>query len=179
MPSSVATRRASSTAESEQQPPCRASSAPSPRGHCCSVTPTTSWPCRRRGAAATLESTPPERATAILTPLAPGSAPGHRRHDGDLVGLPQRRVQSAAEADVLVVQEEVDELARLAVVVEQAALEAREPGVELVDRGAQVGRLHADGRRAPAQVPEGARDAEHRHVAKLLDKARRVRSRGT
>src|SRR5215471_4273722 len=66
MPSIVATRRASSTADREQQPPCRAASSASPRGHCWSVTPTTSWPSRTSSAATTLESTPPDRATAIL-----------------------------------------------------------------------------------------------------------------
>src|SRR5262245_46012557 len=66
MPSIVATRRASSTADSEQQPPCRAASPASPRGHCWSVTPTTSCPSRTSSPAATLESTPPERATAIF-----------------------------------------------------------------------------------------------------------------
>src|SRR5579859_5969890 len=67
MSSSEATRRASSTAESEQHPPCRALSSWSSRGHCCSVMPTTSWPCAWSSAAATEESTPPDIATAILT----------------------------------------------------------------------------------------------------------------
>src|SRR5260370_7294899 len=67
MSSSEATRRASSTALSEQQPPCFADSSVSPRGHCCSVTPTTSWPWACRSAAATDESTPPDIATATLT----------------------------------------------------------------------------------------------------------------
>src|SRR5437588_5372586 len=69
MPSRVATRRASDTAESEQQPPCFSSSASSSRGHCWSVTPTTSWPAACSRAAATEESTPPDMATAILMPL--------------------------------------------------------------------------------------------------------------
>src|SRR5919198_2137825 len=80
MPSSVATRRASSTADSEQQPPWRASSSASSRGHCGRVRPTTSWPCRWSSSAATLESTPPESATAIRmwpsygrAPLRPGA----------------------------------------------------------------------------------------------------------
>src|SRR6266852_4489921 len=66
MSRTVATRRASSTAEREQQPPWRADSSVSRRGHCCRVTPTTSWPCACRSAAATEESTPPDIATAIL-----------------------------------------------------------------------------------------------------------------
>src|ERR1700687_5367607 len=66
MPSREATRRASSTALSEQHPPCLADSFMSSRGHCCRVTPTTSWPCACRSAAATEESTPPDIATATL-----------------------------------------------------------------------------------------------------------------
>src|SRR6478736_1230856 len=71
MPSSAATLRASSTADREQQPPCRDASPESSRGHCCSVTPTTSWPCACSSAAATDESTPPDMATAILNPGSP------------------------------------------------------------------------------------------------------------
>src|ERR1700681_4310437 len=67
MSSSDATRRASSTAFSEQQPAFRLFSSASPRGHCCRVMPTTSWPCACNRAAATDESTPPDIATAILT----------------------------------------------------------------------------------------------------------------
>src|SRR5437879_5183359 len=71
MSSSVATRRASSTALREQHPPWRAASSESSRGHCCRVTPTTSWPCPCRSAAATDESTPPHIATAILICCSP------------------------------------------------------------------------------------------------------------
>src|ERR1700686_1892781 len=67
MPSSEATRRASSTALSEQHPPCLADSSMSSRGHCCSVIPTTSCPCACSSAAATEESTPPDMAIAIFT----------------------------------------------------------------------------------------------------------------
>src|SRR5947207_7764132 len=71
MPSSAATLRASSTADREQQPPCREASSELSRGHCCSVTPTTSWPCACSSAAATDESTPPDIATAILNSGCP------------------------------------------------------------------------------------------------------------
>src|SRR5260370_16992373 len=73
MPSTDATRRASSTAFREQHPPWRAASSESSRGHCWSVTPTTSWPCACSNAAATDESTPPDIAPApfiIPSPLA-------------------------------------------------------------------------------------------------------------
>src|SRR5437588_7863933 len=66
MPRRPATRRASDTAESEQQPPCFSTSASSSRGHCCRVMPTTSCPAAWSSAAATEESTPPERATATF-----------------------------------------------------------------------------------------------------------------
>src|ERR1700682_4149063 len=78
MPSSDATRRASSTALSEQHPPCFADSSMSPRGHCCSVTPTTSWPCACKSAAATDESTPPDIATATFMER---KLPSSRSHD--------------------------------------------------------------------------------------------------
>src|SRR2546421_1729295 len=116
MPSRSATRRASSTAPSEQQPPCRALSSSSPRGHCCRVIPTTSWLCSRRSAAATLESTPPDRATATFIAaslLRRGLAPpGHGGDDGDLVRGGHPRIETPAHPHVLVVQEKVHELPR-------------------------------------------------------------------
>src|SRR5215471_11511849 len=166
MSSSAATRRASSTADREQQPPCLAVSSSSPRGHCWSVTPTTSWPCCRRSAAATLESTPPDSATAILIAGARSGRPAsHRRHDRDLVGLLEGRVEALAHADVLVVEEQVDELPGLARVVEEPALEAGEPRVELIDGRTQVGGLDLDRRLAAAQAAQGSGDAEHGHFA--------------
>jgi hypothetical protein len=71
MSSSEATRRASSTAFSEQHPALRLFCSSSPRGHCCNVMPTTSCPCACRSAAATEESTPPDIATAIFTSGSP------------------------------------------------------------------------------------------------------------
>src|SRR5579859_8218872 len=87
MPSSPATRRASDTADSEQQPPCFSSSDSSSRGHCWRVMPTTSWPAAANRAAATDESTPPERATAtfisrlrLAAAPRPALRPGARPH---------------------------------------------------------------------------------------------------
>src|SRR5436309_2498005 len=65
MPSWAATRRASSTSATLQQP--ESDSPP----HSLSVTPVTSWPAARSRAAATDESTPPLMATSTRT-----SAPG-------------------------------------------------------------------------------------------------------
>ncbi len=66
MSSCRATRRASSTSATEQQP---LSEGPP---HSLSVAPTTSWPASARMAAATEESTPPDMATRIriFTPAA-------------------------------------------------------------------------------------------------------------
>src|SRR5258708_3474355 len=91
MPSSEATRLASSTALSEQHPPCFADSSMSSRGHCCSVTPTTSWPCAWSSAAATDESTPPDIATAILIQRnLPSETTLHRRQQRVRIALPGR-----------------------------------------------------------------------------------------
>ena len=69
IPSCWATRRASSTSATEQQPE---SDGPP---HSLSVAPTTSWPCSTRSAAATEESTPPDIATS--TRMGPVC---HREH---------------------------------------------------------------------------------------------------
>src|SRR5260370_29110544 len=66
----------SSPAHRGRPPPCFADSSMSSRGHCCSVTPTTSWPCAWSSAAATDESTPPDMATAILTEVFPSPLAG-------------------------------------------------------------------------------------------------------
>src|ERR1700730_3629856 len=88
MSSRDATRRASSTADSEQQPPWASTSEAASRGHCWSVIPTTECPAAASSAAATEESTPPERATAIFisrrrlaaAPWVRLSAPGASPH---------------------------------------------------------------------------------------------------
>src|SRR5215831_7035552 len=70
MPSCSATRRASSTSATEQQP--ESDSPP----QSLRVVPTTSWPCSTSSAAATEESTPPDMATMTRTgPVC------HRRSD--------------------------------------------------------------------------------------------------
>src|SRR6266850_8357826 len=66
MPSSRATRRASSTASLPQhEPNRRAGSSDSFHGHTRMVTPTTSTPRSTRSAAATEESTPPDMPTTM------------------------------------------------------------------------------------------------------------------
>ena len=68
MPSCWATRRASSTSATEQQPE---SEGPP---HSLSVAPTTSWPRSARSAAATEESTPPDMATSTRIRILSGRA---------------------------------------------------------------------------------------------------------
>src|ERR1700733_1130206 len=77
MPSCWATRRASSTSATEQDPE---SEAPP---HSLSVAPGTSWPCSTRRAAATEESTPPDIATRTrMDPVCHrGSAAPAQRSD--------------------------------------------------------------------------------------------------
>src|SRR5437016_11071297 len=94
MPSCWATRLASSTSATEQQP----ESLGPPQSFM--VAPTTSWPASRRSAAATDESTPPDMATSTCTSALPQA--GHRFGNGlegelDLVvgaGPSQRQPQA-------------------------------------------------------------------------------------
>ena len=70
MPSRRATCRASSTVAGEQQLPKRlAGSSLSCQGQTRSVMPTTSKPCSTSRAAATEESTPPERPTTMRSAM--------------------------------------------------------------------------------------------------------------
>src|SRR5271155_4346915 len=78
MPSCCATRRASSTSATEQQP----ESEGPPQS--LSVAPTTSYPCSTRRAAATEESTPPDMATSTrMRPVCQlgSAAMSQRGHD--------------------------------------------------------------------------------------------------
>src|SRR5262249_6931780 len=76
--------------------------------------------------------------------------------------------EALAQPDVLVVQEQVDELPRLALVVEQPALEAGEARVQLIDGGPQVARLHRHRGLSVTQAAQGTGDAEHGHFAYSL-----------
>src|ERR1051325_5471691 len=106
MPIWPATRRASSAASSEQQLflNSEAVSATSCRRI---QTPTTSWPCCARSAAATDESTPPDMATRtrLTTPSAPSRHPDAlaervAREDGG--GAARRRKEPGDDLDCLV-----------------------------------------------------------------------------
>jgi hypothetical protein len=63
---------------------------------------------------------------------------GHGRHDRDRVGCGELRVEAVLEAHVLVADEDVDEAAQLAAVVEQPVADAGVGSLEVGDDGAQV-----------------------------------------
>src|SRR5262245_12958456 len=70
---------------------------------------------------------------------ATASASGHRGDDADLVAVLDRRRQAAQIADVLVVDEDVEELLELVAVVEaggQLGVEVADVGQRLADGGA-------------------------------------------
>src|SRR5919197_2749468 len=89
---------------------------------------------------------------------------GDRGHDRDLVRLLELGVEALTEPDVLVVEVDVDELAGLAVSVEQPVLEPGVAAVEGVDRAPQIVGLDVHGRRALAQTPKRAGDTELRQL---------------
>src|SRR4029077_3810282 len=98
-----------------------------------------------------------------------GSAPGDRRHDGEVVAVLERRLQPRPEANVLVVPVDVDELAELPLVVVEALLEAREFLVQLVERLGYVPGIDLNNGRTTGQLPQGTGDANFdRHVVVII-----------
>src|SRR5439155_23763186 len=96
-----------------------------------------------------------------------GLAPGDRRHDRDLVLLPHLGPQSGAQADVLVVQVDVHELPKVAVLVEQPVLEARVLGVEGDDSAHEVRGFDVNRDVAVGQAAQGSGDSKLCHLYKL------------
>src|SRR5207302_2867948 len=88
---------------------------------------------------------------------------GDRGDDRHLVLGLELHVQPPAEADVLVVQVDVHELAQVARGVEDALAKAGEAALELLDRTPQVARLHLDCRLALGQGPQRAGDSHSCH----------------
>src|SRR6478609_2039869 len=82
------------------------------------------------------------------------SASSDCREDDDLVAVLELGLEATDEADVLVVDVDVDEAAQVAV-LEQAVLDAGVVGLEVVDQGGQAGALAVD-RLLPVRV--GAQD---------------------
>src|SRR5579864_2978155 len=138
MPSAPATRRASSTASMEQQPRSRSTSRS--RAHIASVMPMARLPLAATRAAATLESTPPDIATATTAfrgSRASGfsaTSAGDGGDNGELVALAHRCVETLAEADVRVIDVDVDELAQLSRLVVETVAKSRVRGVEVPQR---------------------------------------------
>src|SRR5437588_9703259 len=162
-PRSVATARASWTASVEQQ--LRAPISRSP-GHSSSVIANACRPESATRAATRLESTPPDMATATTAPrgsCSSGSsgttAAGHGGDDGELVALADRRVEALAEADVGVVDVDVDELAKLARVIVEPVAEAGVRGIEILQRVLDRSTFDADLGTPVREPPQGTRDA--------------------
>src|SRR4030081_3548249 len=82
-----------------------------------------------------------------------GSASSDRRHDGEVVAVLERRLQPRPEANVLIVPVDVDELAKLPLVVVEALLETWEFLIELVQRLRDVAGIDLDNSRAAGQLP--------------------------
>src|SRR5438105_1056042 len=137
-PRVVATSRASLTASAEQQ--LRAPAARSP-GQSSSVMANACRPDSATRAATTLESTPPDIATATTAPrgsCSSGSsgtiAAGDGGDDGELVALADWRIEALAKADVGVIDVDVDELAQLAFVIVEAIPKTWVRRVEILQR---------------------------------------------
>src|SRR5207249_9318064 len=92
-----------------------------------------------------------------------GTTPRHRRDDRDLVVGPHLRLQPRTEANVLVVQVYVHELAQLPVLVQKPVAESRVAGVQGLDRGGQVRRLDRHGDLPVRQAPQWSGDSKLSH----------------
>src|SRR6266851_2461384 len=103
------------------------------------------------------------RRLAMRRSLVSRTTSGDGRHDRDLVLLGHLRLEAGAEPDVLVIEVDVHELAELAVVVEQAVLEARVAPVEGVDRRPDIGALDGHGYLALGEAPKRSGDTKLRH----------------
>src|ERR1700680_3405837 len=83
-----------------------------------------------------------------------GAAPSDRRHDGEVVAVIQRRLEPGAEANVLVVPVNVDELAKLPLVVVEPLPKARVLLVQRVERLRNVARADLDDGRAAGELAQ-------------------------
>src|ERR1700682_4675606 len=82
------------------------------------------------------------RANVSLTRRLGKSAPRHGGDDGEIILLGQLRLQAGAEADVLVILVDVDELAKLAVLVVDPLSEAGVLGLQGVKRLGHGSAIH-------------------------------------
>src|SRR5712692_7066586 len=104
------------------------------------------------------------RRLAIGRSLNRALASGDGRHDGDFVIIGHLRLESRPKPDVFIIEVHVHELAELAVVVEQAVLEAGVALVEGVDRRPDIRSFYCHGHLAFGEAPERAGDAKLGHT---------------
>src|ERR1700726_3512855 len=161
----VATRRASSTASIEQQPRSRTVSwLP---GHMASVIPKARSPVAATRAAATLESTPPDIATAITADRgrrssgrsAATATSGNGGDDRYLVALGDGGFEALGEADIGVIDIDVDELPQTSGIVVETIVEARIGGIEVAEHRSDGVTLDAHLGVAAGEPAEGSRNA--------------------
>src|SRR5438105_14747413 len=109
--------------------------------------------------------------------LAP--APGHRRHDRDLVRVLEPGAEPVSQPDVLVVEIDVDELPGLPLLVEQAVLEAGVLLLQALDGASEIAGLHVHRRLTAAQRAQGPGNTELRQRGCLLQEIKPRPLRGT
>src|SRR5712692_1498821 len=103
------------------------------------------------------------RRLAIRRILICRRAPGHSRHDRDLVLLRHLRIEAGAQTNVLVVQVDVHELPEPPALVQQAILEAWVARVERIDRRPEIRGFDGDCDLALGEAPKRSWDAKLRH----------------
>src|SRR6187549_3350160 len=97
------------------------------------------------------------RASPVLSP------PGDGGHDRQLVARLERRLEVLQEADVLAVDEDVDEAADLPGLVADAVLHSRVALLEVVDQRGDRGAVGFDGAVARRVAPERGGDSDLNH----------------
>jgi uncharacterized protein YccT (UPF0319 family) len=95
-----------------------------------------------------------------MTSHARSLASSDGRQDCHAVAVVEHGVQRTGEADVLVVDVDVDEAVQAAVVGDQPALQAGEPAVQVVDERGQGVTLRLDGLLAAGVGTQDGRDLD-------------------
>src|SRR6476661_10919008 len=102
----------------------------------------------------------PPRESTSEAKRAMGSAAGDGREDGDRVAVLDLGVERTGEPDVLVVDVDVHEAVQLALVGDEAVLQAGVLAVEVVDERAQRGAAALDGLVAAGVGAQDGRDPD-------------------
>src|SRR6476646_2902542 len=89
---------------------------------------------------------------------------GYRRHDRDLVLLPDFGLEARPQPDVLVVQIDVHELPQLTLVVKQPVAKAWVAGVQRLDRRLEIARLDRHCELSAGQPAKRTWDSKLRHL---------------